>query len=213
MMGVAGLWEIAMSTTALNPQLFAVPSEPIWRLSVAQYRQMVSAGILTEADRVELLDGLLTLKMPKNPPHRLATKLLRTAFEAIAPEGWYVDSQEPITLATSEPEPDLTIVRGDPRDYRDRHPGAADLGLVVEIADATLDRDRGLKKRLYAEAAIPLYWIVSLPDRQLFCYSQPVMTAAGADYQVCETVAAGGRAIAAIAGQVWGEIELSEILP
>jgi Uma2 family endonuclease len=136
-------------------ETLAVPTEPVWRFSVAQYHQMIRLGILTEDDPVELLEGWIIHKMPKNPPHRAATKLTRNALEEIVPEGWYVDAQEPITLLDSEPEPDVVVVRGNTRDYLDRHPGSQDLALVVEIADSTLERDRTSKKRLYARAGIP----------------------------------------------------------
>ena len=118
--------------------------------------------------------------------------------EAIAPDGWYVDSQEPITLDDSEPEPDIVVVRGDTRDYLDRHPGARDLSLVVEVADSTLERDRTLKQRLYGRAGIPVYWIVNLVERQLEVYSQPVELPSGPLYQRCpedavsKTRASGG---------------------
>lgn len=61
------------------------------------------------------------------------------------PDGWYVDAQEPITLDDSEPEPDVVVVRGNTRDYLDRHPDPQDLALVVEVADSTLERDRTAK--------------------------------------------------------------------
>src|SRR5438128_2201088 len=124
----------------------AKPEDFIWRLSVAQYHEMIQAGILTADDPVELLEGWLVYKMPKNPPHRISVRLTQRALEAVVPAGWYVDAQEPITLADSEPEPDVMIVRGDTRQYRNRHPGAADVALVVEVADTTLERDRGAKK-------------------------------------------------------------------
>lgn len=79
-------------------QLPAVPTEPIWRFSVEQYHQMICQGILTEDDPVELLEGWLIPKMPKNPPHRVATKLTRNILEKLVPDGWYVDTQEAITL-------------------------------------------------------------------------------------------------------------------
>jgi Uma2 family endonuclease len=169
-------------TAILLPDLFddrlplaTVPSDrdPLWRLSVTQYHAMLHAGILTADDPVELLAGWLVRKMPKNPAHRAATRLLSQALERLLPAGWYVDTQEPITLADSEPEPDVVIVRGDTRQYLDRHPGSQDVTLVVEIADTTLQRDRVLKQRLYAQAGIPVYWIVNLPERQVEVYSQP----------------------------------------
>jgi Uma2 family endonuclease len=90
---------------------------------------MIHLGILSDDDPVELLEGWLIYKMPKNPSHRVTTKLTLKALEAIVPQGWYVDSQEPITLEDSEPEPDIAIVRGDTRDYLDRHLGASDIAL------------------------------------------------------------------------------------
>lgn len=149
------------------------PATPVWRLSVTQYHAMIDAGILTADDPVELLDGLLVPKMPKKPLHRATTRLVRQALEAIMPAGWYVDSQEPITLEGSEPEPDIMIVRGGTLDYLDRHPGPADLALLVEVADATLQRDRELKRYLYARAGIPLYWLIDLPARRIEVYGEP----------------------------------------
>ncbi len=151
----------------------AVPDSPIWRLSIAQYHQMVQSGILTDDDPVELLEGWLVTRMPKNPPHRLTTQLVREALAHLLPIGWYVDAQEPITTTDSEPEPDVVVVRGDRRDYRDRHPGPVDLALVVEVADSTLQRDRTTKQRLYAAAGIVVYWIVNLVDGQLEVYEGP----------------------------------------
>ncbi len=163
----------------------AIPTEPIWRLSVAQYHAMTQAGILQEDDRLELLEGWLVAKMTKNPPHRISTKLLRQALEQLIPQGWYVDSQEPITLADSEPEPDVAVISGNTTDYRDRHPEAASVALVIEVADATLERDRGIKQRIYARAGIPIYWILNLRDRQLEVYTQPQTSDASPIYLQC----------------------------
>ena len=88
----------------------AVPTEPIYRLSVAQYHAMAEHGILTEDDPVELLEGWLVQKMTKYRPHTLTTGLVRRALDEIVPGGWYVDSQEPITTEESEPEPALSEV-------------------------------------------------------------------------------------------------------
>jgi Putative restriction endonuclease len=151
-----------------------IPSESIWRLSVSQYHAMLQAGIIDEDTQIELLEGILVAKMAKNPPHRISTKLIREALENITPEGWYVDSQEPITLVNSEPEPDIVIVRGKTTDYRDRHPAASDVVLVIEVSDATLERDRTIKQRIYARAGIAIYWILNLRDQQLEVYTQPI---------------------------------------
>src|SRR5947209_7884549 len=94
----------------------------LWQLSVGQYHQMIQTGILTDDDPVELLEGWLVTKMPKNPPHRLTTQLTREALAPLLPAGYYVDDQEPMTTDESEPEPDVMIVRGTRRNYRDRYP-------------------------------------------------------------------------------------------
>jgi len=160
----------------------AIPNDLILRLSIEQYHAIIQAGILTDDDSVELLEGWLVFKMPKNPPHRVTTRLVRTALENILPSGWYVDSQEPITLSNSEPEPDIVVVRGDTRQYLDRHPGAEDIALIIEVSDTTLQRDRTVKKGIYARAGISIYWIVNLVEEQVEVYSQPLVEVEQPDY-------------------------------
>jgi Uma2 family endonuclease len=179
---------------------------------VEQYHQMIQLGILAEDDPVELLEGWLVHKMPKNPAHRAATKLIRSALEAIVPPGWYVDAQEPITLVDSEPEPDVMVVRGDTRDYLDRHPGGSDLALVVEVADSTLERDRTSKKRLYARAQIPVYWIVNLSAECIEVYTQPT-TFEELTYQQQQNYGQSDQISIAIAQQEIGSLTVSDLLP
>lgn len=164
-------------------QSLAIPDDPVWRLSVSQYHHMIAAGILTDDDPVELLEGWLITRMPKNPSHRLVTQLTRETLAQLLPAGWYVDAQEPITMEDSEPEPDLVIVRGERRRYTDRHPGAADVAVVVEVSDTTLQRDRTLKQRLYARGSIPIYWIINLVERKIEVYTQPSGPAEAPAYQ------------------------------
>lgn len=165
-----------------DEQATAVPTEPIHRLTVAQYRRMAQEGILTPNDRVELLEGWLVEKMTKNPPHRISTRRARIALENVVPDGWYVDTQEPIVTSDSEPEPDVAVIRGRTEDYADRNPEAAYVALVVEIADATLLRDRQLKARVYARAGIPCYWILNLVDGRLEVHGDPSGPAAAPTY-------------------------------
>jgi Uma2 family endonuclease len=146
----------------------------IWPVSVETYHAMLDKGILNSGDRVELLDGIIVEKPVVNPPDRISTRLARQAFDRVVPLGWYVDEQKPITLHTSEPEPDIAVIRGNTRGYFDRHPGAGDIGLAMEIADSSLDRDRIFKKRIYAAAGIPYYWLLNLNTRSLEVYSEPM---------------------------------------
>ena len=169
--------------TGTGPRVTS-PPEPILRLTVEQYHAMINHGILVDDDPVELLEGWLVTKMPKNPRHRAATRLTTNTLERVVPDDWYVDSQEPITTSDSEPEPDIVVVQGDTRQYLDRHPGPRELALVVEVADATLQRDRTLKKRLYAAARVPVYWIVNLRDSVLEAHSDPTGEATDPTYRV-----------------------------
>jgi Uma2 family endonuclease len=86
-------------------------------------------------------------------------------------------------MKDSEPEPDVVVVQGETRHYLDRHPGAGNLALVVEISEAMLERDRTLKQRLYARAGISTYWIVNLIERQLEVYTNPINRTEEPTYQ------------------------------
>ena len=197
------------SAVAYSPVL---PMDPIWRMSVDRYHEMIDAGILTEDDPVELLEGWLVEKMSKNMPHRRATRRLRLALEQLAPAGWYVDAQEPITTIDSEPEPDLTVIRGDP-EALERHPGSQDLALVVEISDATLQRDRTTKLRIYARACIATYWIVNLIDGHIEVYTDPTGPAEQPSYRQRRDFGAADDLPLVIDGQEVGRVAVREVLP
>ncbi len=201
--------------TPTSPLPFAPvpPTETLWPLSISQYHQMVQAGILTEEDPVELLEGLLVTKMPKNPPHRLSTQLTREALSRLLPSDWFVEDQEPITTQDSEPEPDLAVIRGTRRDYSDRHPSPADVGLIIEVADATLQRDRTRKKRIYAQAGIAIYWIINLVDRQIEVYSNPQSTQTEPDYLHQQNYQVGDELLLLLDSAEVGRVSVQDLLP
>ncbi len=200
---------MSVLTASLNV-LPAVPRDPIVRLSVEQYHEMIRAGILAADNQVELLEGWLVAKLPKKPQHRIATRLTQKALEAIIPDGWYVDAQEPITLTDSEPEPDVMIVRGATQDYHERHPHADEIALVVEISDSTLERDRRMKKRMYARAGIPVYWIVNLIDNTCEVYNAP--SVADADYQQIDIYDLTGTLPVLIEEREIGTVRVQDLL-
>jgi Uma2 family endonuclease len=185
----------------------------VGRISVDKYHEMIHQGILTANDRMELLDGILVSKMRTTPPHALATELFREALDRILPEGWHVENQMPVTLTTSEPEPDGMVVRGKPRDYRDRHPSAEDVALVVEVADATLLTDRALKKAIYAQAGIAEYWIVNLVDRQVEVYQGPTGTAGQPTYATRHDSRPPDEIPLIIEGHEVGHVPVADLLP
>jgi Uma2 family endonuclease len=193
----------------MNAPLNASIPLPLYRLSVEQYHKMARAGVLEEGAPVELIRGLLVQKMTKHPPHSIATRLTRRALEGVVPPGWFVDSQEPITLSDSEPEPDVIVFREACATDATRHPGPADVALVVEVADTSLAYDRSAKKELYASAGVPVYWIVNLVDHRLEVHTGP----RGDDYTSRADLAPGDSVAVVIAGQAVGQIAVSDLLP
>lgn len=163
---------VARTTQPTKPSL-AAPALDFHRFSVDDYHRMIDAGILTEDDKVELLDGWIIDKMPQKPSHSSTVHRTGDTLDAVLPEGWFVRSQFPVTLSGSEPEPDIAVVRGKNVDYEDRHPGSDDLGLLIEVSLESLVTDRGPKALLYARAKIAEYWIINLRASVVEVYSKP----------------------------------------
>ncbi|MCB9434790.1 MAG: Uma2 family endonuclease [Ardenticatenaceae bacterium] len=188
-----------------------IPIDDLWQVTVAQYHAMIQSGALTEDNSIELLQGWLVQKMPKKPRHSTITRIIRKHLAKLLPSGWYVDSQEPLTTSDSEPEPDVMIVRGNETDYLYQHPGPEDVALVVEVSDATLNRDQTLKKQLYAAAAIPVYWIINLPDNQVEVYYHPFLGSTGPDYRQRQTYRQSEFVPVWIGSETVGEISVAQI--
>jgi Uma2 family endonuclease len=148
-----------------------------------EYHRLADQGFFQDR-RVELIEGeIIEMPVPK-PPHVMALILTEDALRAAFGRGFHVRTQAPLNLGeASEPEPDLAVVPGGPRDYPE-HPTTA--LLVVEISETTLPIDRGRKASLYARAGLADYWIVNLVDRHLEVRRTPVPDAAqpfGFSYQ------------------------------
>lgn len=192
---------------------FAIPPLPVRQFSVAEYHRMIDAGILTTDDAVELLEGWIVPKMTRKPPHDVSIELIRGAIGPQLPPGWSLRSQSAITTADSEPEPDLAVVRGEPRTYRLRHPGPADIGLLIEVGDATLGHDRREKGRVFARAGVPHYWIVNLVDGWIEVYSEPEPSAVLPAYRSRTDYQPGDRVPLILDGQTVATIAVADLLP
>ena len=184
-----------------------------YRFSLDQYHRMAELGILEENNQVEFLEGILVNKMTKNRAHSLATRRLRILLEGIIPAGFYVDSQEPTSTVDSEPEPDAMVIRGRPEDYQLHQPEAAQVPLIAEVADSSLQHDRGWKKRIYARAGIPVYWIVNLVQRQIEVYTQPSGETENPDYVQCQVFNPSQDLAAVLDGKEVGRIAVKNVLP
>lgn len=144
------------------------------RFTLDEYHRLIELGFLKEDDQIELIRGELVQMVAKGTRHSVGnTKLLRVLDRLIGDKA-VVRSQEPIILsANSEPEPDVVIANGQPDDYLSNHPYSADILLVIEVSDSTLNYDQTGKLSLYAEYQIQDYWIANLIANQLEQYSQP----------------------------------------
>jgi Uma2 family endonuclease len=200
-----------MTTASITatPQPLPGIAPVLYRISVDEYDLMVEAGVFRDA-RIELIQGFLVKKMPKKTPHVIATKLLNHHLTRIVPPGWHVSKEDPIRIPDyDEPEPDLALVRGEPRDYGAGHPGPDTVALIIEVSESTLAIDRGEKLSAYAAGGIPVYWIVNLVDRRVEVYSSP----GAAGYQSHTDFLPGMEIPVSIAGVEYGRIAVNEILP
>ena len=194
------------------------PPEAIWdslkRFTVDEYHAMIDAGVFAEDENFELLEGLIVRKMTKHPPHWIACGALRDLLIALNVPGFFVHSHEPVTTdKKSEPEPDIALIRGKRRDYLGRNPDPKQAPLVIEVADSSLSHDRRWKKRIYARAAIPVYWIVNLVNRQVEKFTQPTGPAKQPDYAQCDVVPADGSVPVILDGHEVGRIPVKDFLP
>lgn len=142
--------------------------------TVDDYHRMLETGILTGTDRVELLDGQIIEMNLQLPPHAATTQRAFRYLDRLLETVAYVRMQLPVTLKpTSEPEPDIAVVRIDPNEYGDRHPAPDDIFLMIEVADSTLVGDRQQKALIYAKAGIADYWILDVNTQQVYVYREP----------------------------------------
>lgn len=149
------------------------------RWSRVEYERLVECGFFQPGDRIELIGGQLLVAEPQNSPHATAVGLAEDASRAAFGSGWVVRGQSPIALDDeSEPEPDVAVVPGARRDYREGHPQRP--VLIVEVADSSLITDRKIKGSLYARAGVADYWIVNLVDHRVEVYRDPVPDSAAA---------------------------------
>ena len=147
-----------------------------------RYDQLVDAGIFGPEDRVELLDGLLIAREPQGRRHAAVVVLVRAALEKAFGRAYHVREAKPIALDDrSEPEPDVVVVPGTPRDYLDAHPSRP--VLLVEVAETSLAIDRLRKGSLYARAGVADYWMVNLIEEVLEVYREPVRAAGSSDWK------------------------------
>ena len=181
---------------------------PTHRWTREEYYRLGDLGFF-DGKRVELIYGEVIDMAPQNNAHALSVVLANYALLRVFEDGYFIRVQLPLFLSEGrEPEPDLAVIAGGPRDFTD-HPGMA--ALVVEIADTTLKFDRQVKAKLYAEAKLPEYWIVNLVNRCVEVYRNPTTTAGVATYEPAKTFA--GTEVLTPLAMLAQSIAVSELLP
>ncbi len=150
-----------------------IPSTPLrgaqlWPLSLAAYHVLGEAGLIPK--NTELLYGFVYKKMSKSPLHSALVRRLSRLLQQVLPPGFFVDSEQPITCETSEPEPDIAVIRGEQDDFWNQHPHTAEF--VVEVCVTSHDYDHS-KLRAYAMAGVKECWFVLGPEKKVEVYRQP----------------------------------------
>jgi Uma2 family endonuclease len=156
--------------------------------TVAEYERMVEAGILSETDRVELIAGEVIEMSPIGKRHAACVGWLNRTLTLSLQNVALIWVQNPIQLdERSEPQADVMVLKPRADFYRQSKPTPADVLLVIEVSDTTLEYDRQMKVPLYARAGIPEVWVVNLADERIEAYADP----AGDAYQTAALYARG----------------------
>jgi Uma2 family endonuclease len=138
------------------------------RLSVEEYHRLDEFN--ENGRRTELIRGIVIEKTSRSPLHSSVAKGLYDRVAAMLPAGLVLRREDTLTLADSEPEPDIAVVRGAEADFVGAHPTTAELVIEVAVSSPTLDRENA---SLYAEAHVEEYWIVLAPERRVEVYRRP----------------------------------------
>ncbi len=163
---------MALPTLTKEPTTRTFP--PRRRFTVEEFYRMLDAGIFTEDDRVELVEGDIIAMMPIGARHAACVKRLNRLLGRVLGEQVIISVQDPLRLdEKNEVLPDVTVLRFRPDFYANAHPGPEDVSLVVEVAETSQAYDREVKVPLYARHGIPEYWLINLQDNVVEVYRKP----------------------------------------
>ncbi len=142
--------------------------------TVEEYHRMAEAGILGEDDRVELIEGEVVKMTPIGRRHASCLARLSELFYGTTKGAAIVWAQNPIDVGEySEPQPDLAILRRQPDFYLSGHPRPADVYLLIEICDSSVEPDHRVKVLPYARGGVREVWLVDLEQETITIYQDP----------------------------------------
>jgi Uma2 family endonuclease len=157
-------------------------------ITADEFEQMGRAGIFHPDARLELLEGEIYQMSPIGVPHAACVDFLSRFFNRHFGDRMIVRGQNPIRLSDlSEPQPDIALLRWRDDFYRHAHPTPADVLLVIEVADTSVESDRSYKVPLYARAGISEAWLVNLPEESIELFAEP----ADGAYQISKVFSRG----------------------
>jgi len=145
------------------------------KFTVEQYHQMVTNGILSPSDRLELINGEIIEMSPIGIRHASCVRRAINLLARKLGDSAIIDAQDPVKLNdSSEPQPDIAVLRPRADFYADAHPQPQDILLLIEVADTTIATDRAVKVPLYASNSIPELWLIDLNNQIIEVYYEPI---------------------------------------
>jgi Uma2 family endonuclease len=145
-----------------------------YKFTVGEFHRLEETGILSRADRIELIEGELVVMPPIGPEHSSHTRSLGEMLSRMVPSHLLFCAAEPVTLSEhTEPLPDFSIVRRRQDFYRGGHPTPDDVRLIIEVAQSSVEFDLAEKAQQYARHGIVEYWVLDIPNACLHFFSEP----------------------------------------
>jgi Uma2 family endonuclease len=206
---MATITTVAESMTKTAPQEEPRP----YRLTAEQYFRLIKAGVLADKAPVFLWNGQLVEKRTSGPEHGYSQTMITTLLNRIVPDGWHARPALPVEVdAHHVPEPDVSVVRGTAREHQHQTPRAEDVALAVEVSDSSLPFDSRKKRDVYAEASIPVYWIINIPENRIDVYSEPTGPSETHLYRTRRSYSPGEEVPIILDGREVGRIAVSDVL-
>ena len=183
------------------------------RISVEMFEEMTRRGLFDDHPHVQLLDGELIDMAAAEAPHESHVTLAAEALRHLIPSGWSIREEKGVTLASSVPQPDVSILNKTVKFFLTRKPRPDEVLLTVEVSDSSLSEDRGRKARIYAAAGLSPYWIVNLVEGTLEVRTDPHVEPDGtATYRTLDTYSPGETVAFTLGGRAFS-LNVSDLLP